>query len=55
MLSSTWTLEDFQTAISKDVHSPPVSNVNLKVSILLSVVDYSLFPVSVKGMFFLFY
>ncbi|KAM4088621.1 hypothetical protein ACJW30_07G085100 [Castanea mollissima] len=31
MLSSTWTLEDFQIAISKDVHSPPVSNVNLKL------------------------
>lgn len=31
MLTSTWTLEDFKTAISKDVDSPPVSNVNLKL------------------------
>ncbi|KAI4295796.1 hypothetical protein L6164_035803 [Bauhinia variegata] len=30
-LSSTWTLEDFKTAISKDISSPPISDVNLKI------------------------
>ncbi|KAF7811098.1 pre-mRNA-processing protein 40A-like isoform X1 [Senna tora] len=31
ILSSTWTLEDFKTAIFKDINSPPISDVNLKL------------------------
>ncbi|KAI4295463.1 hypothetical protein L6164_035508 [Bauhinia variegata] len=30
--SSTWTLEDFKAAISKDISSPPISDVNLKIA-----------------------
>ncbi|KAK4284452.1 hypothetical protein QN277_001284 [Acacia crassicarpa] len=30
-LSSTWTLEDFKTAILKDISSPPISDVNIKL------------------------
>ncbi|XP_075110862.1 pre-mRNA-processing protein 40A isoform X2 [Nicotiana tabacum] len=29
-LTSTWTLEDFKVAISKDISSPPISDTNLK-------------------------
>lgn len=31
MVSSTWTFEDFKAAISDDVSSPPISEINLKV------------------------
>lgn len=31
MLSSTWTLDDFKNAITNDIGSPPVRDVNLKV------------------------
>lgn len=30
-LSSTWTFEDFKSALSKDISSPPISDFNLKV------------------------
>ncbi|OAY23068.1 pre-mRNA-processing protein 40A isoform X2 [Manihot esculenta] len=31
MVSSTWTFEDFKAAISDDVSSPPISEINLKL------------------------
>ncbi|KAF2324233.1 hypothetical protein GH714_010960 [Hevea brasiliensis] len=31
-MSSTWTFEDFKAAISDDVSSPPISDINLKIT-----------------------
>ncbi|XP_059647909.1 pre-mRNA-processing protein 40A-like isoform X2 [Cornus florida] len=31
-LSSTWTLEDFKAAISEEISSPPISDINLKLA-----------------------